>query len=145
MGVINTELERLRERVAELEASGDRSFAIIDTSVDGIVFVDDQQTILLFNQGAEETFGYRGDEILGKSLSLLVPESFQDAHRNQVRKFGESGETHRRMNERGKVRGLRKNGEEFPAEASISTFEQDGKRYYSVIVRDTSIEVICTA
>jgi PAS domain S-box-containing protein len=111
---------------------------IISISSDAIICVDRTQRIILFNHGAERIFGYASDEVLGKSLSFLLPERYRPAHGRQVREFGASEVAARQMGERGEILGLRKDGEEFPAEASISRVEMDGKAFYTAVLRDIS-------
>src|SRR5687767_2367706 len=90
---------------------------IITISADAIICVDDAQTIIFFNEGAERIFGYRQEEILGRPLEILIPERYRPTHASHVRAFGASEARARKMGERGQISGLRKNGEEFPADA----------------------------
>jgi len=128
-----TTLMRAREALRGSEA---RLSAIVRGTLDGIVSVDGEQRIRLFNRGAERIFGYEPAEVLGRPLDLLIPESFREAHRGYVRAFGQSEEAARQMGERGEIVGRRKNGELFPAEASISKVTVEGGTIYSVVLRD---------
>ena len=105
----------------------DRLADILDIAEDGVVTVDAQQEIVLFNRGAARLFGYEPDEVAGKSLDLLLPDRYRLPHREQVVEFGRSGEAARPMGQRREVYGRRKDGSEFPAEVSISRFDNDGK------------------
>ena len=109
---------------------------ILDTADDAVISVDQTQQIVLFNQGAERIFGYTACEALGRKLDLLLPRRFIDAHRMHIRDFSRSSTTSRRMAERSEITGLRKDGSEFPAEASISRVGVDGLTVYTVILRD---------
>jgi len=111
---------------------------IVTISADAIICVDDSQKIVFFNEGAESIFGYDADEVLGQTLELLIPLRYRGPHSSHVRRFGESGVRARRMGERGQILGLRKNGEEFPAEAAISHMGTDGNKTYSVVLRDVT-------
>ncbi len=122
----------------ELRASQIRFSRIVEIAQDAIVSVDDDFRIILFNRGAEITFGYRQKEILGKSLDVLMPEAYRGGHDAHLHAFTRSGEDSRRMSDRREISGLRKDGSEFPAEASISRFEIDGKGYFNAVVRDIS-------
>ena len=64
---------------------------IINTAEDAIISVDSNQQILLFNQGAEKIFCYSAEEVLGKNLSMLLPETFRSVHNSHVQNFGKSG------------------------------------------------------
>lgn len=111
---------------------------IIAISDDAIICVDRTQRVILFNQGAERIFGYSAEEVIGKPLAMLLPARHRAAHGRQVREFGGSGVAARRMGERDEVVGLRRSGEEFPAEASISRVEVDGRAFYTAVLRDIS-------
>jgi PAS domain S-box-containing protein len=100
--------------------------------------VDEAQRITFFNQGAERMFGYATEEILGEPLDILIPDPYRAAHAGHVRAFGMSPVVARRMGERGQIVGQRKNGEVFPADASISKQDVRGRRIYTAVVRDVT-------
>ena len=95
-------------------------FGIIDSAMDAIITINEDQHILLFNPAAELMFGCKAAEAVGSRVDRFIPERFRKAHEEHIRKFGETGVTTRRMGQLGEIRGLRTNGEEFPIEASIS-------------------------
>jgi two-component system, LuxR family, sensor kinase FixL len=111
---------------------------ILDVAEDGIVTVDDRHRIVLFNGGAEKLFGWSRGEVLGKSLNQIIPERFAATHDALVEEFGRSPVVARNMGERRGVYGRRKNGEEFPAEITISKMLVDDRLYLTAIVRDIS-------
>ena len=111
---------------------------IIAISADAVVCVDDSQHIILFNRGAERIFGYATAEVIGQPLSLLIPTRSRAVHVQHVERFGASPVEARRMGERGEIVGLRRNGEEFPAEASISKLTIAGRHIYTAVLRDIS-------
>src|SRR6476620_9635910 len=104
---------------------------IVTISADAVVCVDESQKIIFFNEGAEKIFGYSEKEILGQQLEVLIPERFRAPHASLVHRFGQSATRARKMGERGQISGLRKDGEEFPAEAAISHVVNDGAQVYS--------------
>ncbi|MBN8219505.1 MAG: PAS domain S-box protein [Spirochaetes bacterium] len=112
--------------------------ALIENAVDAIISVDEKFRIILFNQAAEKMFGYPADEMLGKGLELLIPNRFRGDHTAQMKTFGETGQTRRRMGKLGLINGLRSDGGEFPVEASITRSPNDGRTVYSIILRDVS-------
>jgi PAS domain S-box-containing protein len=120
-------------RISEAKSAG-----IVSIASDAIITIDESQSILHFNHGAEVIFGYRAEEVLGRPIDLLIPERFRGAHHQHVRNFGNSAVPARRMGERAEILGLRSNGEEFPADASISKLEIGGERIYTVVLRDVS-------
>jgi PAS domain S-box-containing protein len=130
-------LERLRTdealRISESTVSG-----MLSISSDAVISVDEAQRITFFNQGAERMFGYATEEILGEPLDILIPDPYRAAHAGHVRAFGASPVVARRMGERGQIVGQRKNGEVFPADASISKQDVRGRRIYTAVVRDVT-------
>ena len=111
---------------------------IVTISADAIVCVDETQRIIFFNEGAERIFGYSTPEILGQPLETLIPHRFRGTHAEQVRRFGQSPVHARKMGERGQISGLRKNGEEFPADAAISHLDGESGKVYAVVLRDVT-------
>jgi PAS domain S-box-containing protein len=121
--------EALRESQARLSG-------IVDSAMDAIITVNRQQNIILFNKAAEKLFGYSREELLGKHLGIVIPPDVRELHKGYVKEFGETGTTNRHMGSLGAVRGLKKSGQEFPIEASISQIETSGEKLYTVILRD---------
>ncbi|MEQ1868327.1 MAG: PAS domain S-box protein, partial [Micropepsaceae bacterium] len=101
--------EQAAFRQAHLRAS-----RILQVAEDGIVSADEAQTITFLNLKAEEMFGYRAEEVMGRALSTLMPERYRARHTGDVERFAKGRQASRQMNERGGVVGLRKSGEEFP-------------------------------
>jgi PAS domain S-box-containing protein len=129
------EAARVRAETKVL-ASKLRLEGIIQSAMDAIITIDDEQLVVLFNRAAEQMFEWKADDVLGRPLDRLLPERFRQAHADHIRRFGQSGVTTRQMGALGSITGLRASGDEFPIEAAISQIAVDGKRYYTVILRD---------
>ena len=112
--------------------------AIVSLAADAIICVDARQNITFFNEGASRVFGYEADEMLGQPLSILLPARFRSGHAAHVGAFGASPVSARKMGERSLISGVRKNGEEFPAEAAIAHMPSEGGNVYSVVLRDVT-------
>lgn len=87
--------------------------AIIDSAMDAIITVDEQQRIVLFNTAAEQVFECRRADAIGKSLDQFIPQRFREAHREHIQTFGRAGKTSRSMHSPAMLSGVRLNGEEF--------------------------------
>lgn len=107
-------------------------------SADAIICLNASQCIIFFNEGAELIFGYPAAEIMAQPIDVLIPHRFRPAHSHNVESFGRSSLRARRMGERRSISGLRKSGEEFPAEAAISHLGAGESLVYSVVLRDIS-------
>ncbi|HKP66134.1 MAG TPA: PAS domain S-box protein [Casimicrobiaceae bacterium] len=116
--------------------TGDRLANVVETAMDAIVTVDEEQRIVVFNPAAEQTFGYRKADVIGKPLDMLMPERFRTAHRRHVERFGETGVTSRRMGSQQVLVALRGDGSEFPIEASISQHADGEQKSFTAILRD---------
>ncbi|HEY9836436.1 MAG TPA: PAS domain S-box protein, partial [Vampirovibrionales bacterium] len=121
-----------------IQASQARLAGLVEIACDGIISVDSNQQITLFNQGAERIFGYDAAEVLGQPLDLLMPSRFVVDHRLQVQNFGKTSGRTQSMGERREITARRSDGTEFPAEASISKLEIDGEQIFTAILRDVS-------
>jgi PAS domain S-box-containing protein len=128
--------ESTRPSEAEVVLSRERFERIVDIAADAIISVDESQAIVLFNRGAEEIFGYRRDEVMGKPLQILIPERFRHPHHGHMKSFADGPDAARHMGKRQEIAGLRKDGREFPAEASISRLEGPDGRLFTVVLRD---------
>ncbi|TAK06425.1 MAG: EAL domain-containing protein [Candidatus Manganitrophaceae bacterium] len=111
---------------------------ILNMAHDAIISIGEAQRIFLFNQGAERIFGYQADEVIGRPLNLLMPARFARIHQGYVDEFAAAPEMVRMIGRRGEVIGRRKDGTEFPAEASISKLIEGGKATFTAILRDVT-------
>jgi PAS domain S-box-containing protein len=115
--------------------------AIVDISADAIIALDDRYRIVRFNRGAEQIFQWTEAEMLGQPLDRLLPMATRAVHRGHMRTFAEGASDARTMAYRRPIAGLRKNGETFPAEASIARVTMEGDRTFMVTLRDVSERV----
>lgn len=113
-----------------------KRFQVICSSKnDAIITSDESKHILFWNQGAENIFGYTSEEAIGQLLTLIIPEHLHKRHDEGIERMNQ------RLDPRviGKVlelNAIRKGGEEFPIELTLGSWDNDGKRYYSGIIRD---------
>ncbi|MBT4710131.1 MAG: ABC transporter substrate-binding protein [Alphaproteobacteria bacterium] len=127
--------ERVKAAEALAAASG-RLTAIIEQAGEAIITIDEDQKIQVFNHAAESLFGVTEAEAKLMELTDLIPERHRPSHRAHVQNFIGSSETQKTMSVPGGISGIRKDGSEFPADATISSFSADGKRLGTVMIRD---------
>lgn len=116
----------------------------IHAALEAIVTVDEQQRIVMINPAALRMFGCSAAEAIGSRLSRFIPARHRAAHEAHVQQFGASDVAELKMGERSPIVGLRANGEEFPAEATVSSVDVAGefgtRRYFTALLRDLSNE-----
>jgi PAS domain S-box-containing protein len=112
--------------------------AICAIAADAIIALDGQMRITQFNDGAANIFGYDKAEVLGRSLEMLVPERFRKSHSEHIKAFRTSDVSARPMGDRAEIFGLRKDGTEFPAEASIAQLCVGDERIFMALLRDVT-------
>ena len=121
----------------ELHESETRHRVVAEMASDTIITIDDNSTILFANRATERTFGYTAAELKGACLTVLMPERLHHLHTAGMRRFIETGA--KKLNwHLVEMMGQRKNGEEFPAEISFGEHLEDGKYYFTAIIRDVS-------
>lgn len=126
----------LRKRLEQaLRESEERYRTLVDTASSAIIAVDEAGDIKLFNPAASQIFGYKKEEIMGKSIAELVPEGYREDLRGGFTKFVESKMT-RFTGHSFEFRGRRKNGSEFPIEVSLSSCKIGGQRVFTAIILD---------
>ena len=133
---VTQDITEHKQRENALQASEQRHAGILGMAPEAIISVDVDQRIQLFNKGAETIFGYSSEEIVGRRLDMLLPPSFREAHAKHIENFASTSESSEMMMTRGEILGLRKDGNEFPAEASISKLTYGGETIFTVMLRD---------
>jgi PAS domain S-box-containing protein len=129
--------ERIRSEQAARESQL-RLAGLIDSAMDAIITVDAGHRIVLFNPAAERSFGWSANEVIGRPIDGLIPVGLREAHREHIRRFAATGVTARRMGSLDTLTAVRRNGEEFPIEASISHLEIAGSHHFTDILRDVT-------
>jgi PAS domain S-box-containing protein len=125
----------------QLRESESKLAAVVNSALDAIITVNKEQQIVLFNPAAEKMFQCSASEAVGTHLNRFIPPRFRAVHETHIKQFAEMGVTNRGIGQLGALSALRSNGEEFPMEASISRAESDGKKLFTVIIRDVTEQV----
>ncbi|MFC5069787.1 PAS domain S-box protein [Flaviflagellibacter deserti] len=123
-----TTTRALRGREAHLKS-------ILDTVPDAMVVIDEQGMIQSFSSAAERLFGWFADEAVGRSISILMPTPYREAHDTYLSRYLATGEA--RIIGTGRVVvGLRKDGSTFPMELSVGEMRSMDQRFFTGFVRD---------
>jgi len=142
IGVLAHTLQDMMDQVKAhdeaLRRSEARFSGIIDLAEDAIISLDDKHNIILFNQGAEKIFGFNKGDMIGKHIDELLPDNLKDNHSKYIDEFSSSKDNARLMLSRNTLFGIRKNGQSFPMEASISRLKINNRFIFTAIIRDTS-------
>ena len=109
--------------------------AAADSALDAVISADCHGNIIYWNRGAERMFGYSPDAVLGRPLTVLMPDRFRDAHRAGIKRMATTGES-RVIGRVVELAGLRKDGSIFPLELSLTSWETAEGRFFTGIIRD---------
>jgi PAS domain S-box-containing protein len=123
-----------------LRDSEARTHAILQTVVDGIITIDAQGLIELFNPAAERLFGYTAEEVLGQNIRLLMPSPYREEHDGYIARYLQEGEPHIIGIGR-EVRAQRRDGTTFPIALAVSEVHLAGRRLFTGIVHDLTARV----
>ena len=120
----------------ELSDVEERMRSIVDHVADAIISIDASGTITTFNKAAERLFGYSAGEAVGRNVKCLMPQPYQAEHDEYIANYLRTGQAKIIGGSGREVRGLRKDGTEFPMELAISEFQLGEQRHFTGIVRD---------
>ena len=111
--------------------------AIIEKAYDAIIVTDETGNIIEWNQGAQKIFYYSENEVINKPITILMPERFRQLHLTGFKNAVKNGKL---SSNRGvvKIEGLRKDGNEFPIELSLSCWVTDVGTFFLAIIRAIS-------
>jgi len=135
-GIVTDITERKKEESAR-RFSEERYRVLVETASDAVISTDETGRILFANSAASRVFGYDSTELIGKPLTMLMPEHIRQVHETGFRRYLETGVRH--MSWQGtEFIGLHKNGREFPVEVSIGELARSGRRMFTGFIRDIS-------
>lgn len=133
-GAIFDITEHMRAEEALSESEG-RLRSIVQSTGDAIILMDAQGQVAFWNNGAEKTFGFSAEQMLGQPVAHIIPHRFREAHQRGVERVAASG----RLTAQAtmfELAGLRKNGTEFPLEFSLAAWTAKSKLFITGIIRD---------
>ena len=136
-GIIRDTTERAR-LIEDLAASQARLSAILRSATDAIVCADERGLVTMWNDAAERMLGYSEEELVGRPLTVIIPDRFHDAHNAGILRMSR-GEEPRIVGTTVEVFAKAKDGTEVPVELSLATWTIGEDRYFSGILRDISV------
>jgi PAS domain S-box-containing protein len=111
------------------------SRVVADTASDAIITINEDSIMLFVNRAAEKIFGYARAEMIGQSLTMLMPDYLRHVHRAGLHRYLTTGQRHISW-EAVQLPGLHKDGRELPLELSFGEFSENGRRFFTGIARD---------
>jgi two-component system, LuxR family, sensor kinase FixL len=111
--------------------------AILETSPDGLITIDENGIVQSFNPAAERMFGHSAAEVIGHNVSCLMPSPYREEHDAYLERFLRTGEK-RIIGIGREVLGQRKDGANFPMELAVGEVRAEGRRFFAGFVRDVS-------
>jgi two-component system chemotaxis sensor kinase CheA len=113
----------------------------LDTiSGQGIIVIDENGIIEVFNAEAERIFGYEASTLVGQKVNMLMPEPFRSEHEAYIKNYLLKGSS--KIHSRRQVTALRRDGTEFPMDLIINEMRLGGRRLFLGIIRDVSVHEI---
>src|SRR5579862_1389520 len=119
----------------DLQVADARWRAVLSTARDAIISIDANGLLTLYNPAAEEMFGYRAEEVIGRNVTVLMPAPYREEHGEYIARYQRTGEA-RAIGRIRSVQGRRKNGAVFPIELSVSESRLGEEVLYTAILRD---------
>jgi len=136
--VLRHQFDAREKAFAALAESDGRTRAIVETALDAVVTIDEEDTITGWNRQAESIFGWRAEEVVGRKLAeVIIPPTARAAHRAGLDRL-RTGESPRMLGRRVEREALRKDGTLFAVELAIAAIMVEGRRTYSAFIRDIS-------
>ncbi len=128
------ERKRAEQALRDSEA---RARAVIETAVDCVIIIDALGTVQMFNQASEKIFGYQAEEVVGRNIKMLMPQTDSDGHDGHLDRYRETGQQAIIGGTR-ELTGRRKNGATFPMELSVGETQQGGEPVFVGMIRDVT-------
>src|SRR3989449_6002259 len=133
--VVATDITTRKRAEEALQTSEEKFRSVVQTANDAIVTADSHGNITNFNHGAETIFGYSAGEVIGKPLTVLMPDRFKEPHQRGFGRYLETGEAHV-IGKTVELAAKRKDGTEFPIELSLSSWKTRAGHFFTGVLSD---------
>jgi PAS domain S-box-containing protein len=127
--------ERIEKSQMKILESEEKFRSVVESAAEAIISINSQGNVIFWNKEAQNIFGYSEGEMIGQSVSMIMPSRFRKAFEEGMKSFVSSNLTKFTMDSP-EIRALRKDGTEFPFEYVGSMWESGGQHYFTVIVND---------
>lgn len=127
--------QRVCERTAGLAENQQRLQAVLDTTVEGIVTIQEHGRVESMNNSAQRMFGYSAEEVIGRNVSMLMPSPYREQHDDYIVRYLETGQA-KIIGVGREVAGRRKDGTIFPLDVGVSEVKLGDRRFFTGVLRD---------
>ncbi|SEO11062.1 PAS domain S-box protein [Bradyrhizobium sp. OK095] len=132
---ITRDISERRRAEQAIHDAGMRISTVVQTAVDGVIWIDAAGLIQMFNPACEKLFGYLAEEVFGQNVKILMPAPYRDEHDRYLDNFHRTG-LKKIIGSGREVVGRRKDGSTFPMDLSVGEAKQDGKSIFVGIIHD---------
>ncbi|WNM60067.1 sensor histidine kinase [Candidatus Nitrospira allomarina] len=132
---LQSEIRQREQAEVALRESREQLHSIVQSTDEGIISLNSQGKVMLWNTGAEALFGFSMEEMRGQTLECIIPERFRLAHQQGILRASRAGRK-TVEGEMFELMGLRRDGSEFPLELSLGYWHKHGEIFFTGIVRD---------
>ncbi len=122
----------------EVEENKSYLKTIVDSVIDGIITIDNNNIIQSINPSATKMFGYNENELFGKNMEVLIPQKYKMQHKALLQEFS-STEQHKISGISRELKGIKKDGSLFPIEIAISETQIENRTLYTSVIRDVTL------
>src|SRR5712664_3105943 len=133
--VVATDITTRKRAEEALQTSEEKFRSVVQTANDAIVTADSHGSITDFDRGAEAIFGYSAQEVIGRPLTVLMPDRFKEPHQQGFKRYLETGQAHV-IGKTVELAGKRKDGTEFPIELSLSSWKTRAGLFFTGVLSD---------
>ncbi|MBA3773062.1 MAG: PAS domain S-box protein [Ramlibacter sp.] len=125
----------LRRTEQQLRESQEHTRLIVQASLDALITIDHEDRITEFNPAAEQVFGWRREEVIGRGLAQIIPPAMRESHRAGLARHRDPHQAPRPRVQL-ELTALRRDGAEFPIELTVTRMDGDGQPKFIAFIRD---------
>ncbi|MCH7733303.1 MAG: transporter substrate-binding protein, partial [Candidatus Marinimicrobia bacterium] len=137
IGFLDIQQDITERKIAEeaLQESENRFQSLFESVSDGVIIIDQSGNIILWNNGAQNMFGYRREEIIGKLVTDIMPDIYRSRHLSVIQEVIKTGKG-KHFGKTLEFEGLKKDGSLIPIAVTLSSWQTQGMSFFGAIIRD---------